>query len=317
MRGLCAIGVLLLLIAGLYIAYDYTQTRGRDSSIEADEAALLDSFASALRADSIAQREAWKARYAHTREAYGAHRGAYAPHHQRRVAETFPFDPNKCDSLTFVRLGLLPWQAHNALQYRRKGGVWRSAAHFGQLYGLDPDDFHRLSPYIRIDSTLVRRSSSTSATAHASNATASGTHATYPRVEKYAPGSIVLDLNQCDTTQLQGIPEIGSYRAAQIVKYRQALGGFVSLSQLREIPNLPPGIEQWFSVDKDSAPQLLNLNKATFQELQRHPYISYEQAREVLNYRRRYGKLSSLNDLRLSPHFSPSDLQRLQPYVDF
>lgn len=65
----------------------------------------------------------------------------------RRTPETFPFDPNRADSATFVRLGLRPWQASNALKYRRRGGRWRSPDDFARLYGLSEADFRRLRPY--------------------------------------------------------------------------------------------------------------------------------------------------------------------------
>ena len=77
---------------------------------------------------------------ANTQDGYG----------HRRKAETFPFDPNTADSVTFVRLGLTSWQARNALKYRRKGGRWKSADDFARLYGLSEEDFLRLRPYIRI-----------------------------------------------------------------------------------------------------------------------------------------------------------------------
>ena len=51
------------------------------------------------------------------------YRGRYAQYNGGAVKQAFPFDPNVCDSVTFIRLGLKPWMAHNALQYRRKGGT--------------------------------------------------------------------------------------------------------------------------------------------------------------------------------------------------
>ena len=309
MRGYLVWATLLLLAGAAGIVFWLTRTTLADQPLTDEEAATLDSFSRAVAADSVARREEWENRYTHygKRSGNGGYKGSYGQNH---AAETFPFDPNHCDSLTFLRLGLNPWQAHNALQYRRKGGVWRSAEHFSKLYGLEPDDYKRLAPYIRIDSAISARQNKRGANQNNERATAAVSR-------KYEPGSVVLDLNACDTAELRCIPEIGAYRAQKIVEYRERLGGFVSVSQLQEIQGLPQGIEAWFAVDGDTEPERLNANAATFQTLFRHPYINYEQAREIMNYRRRYGRLESLDDLRLSPHFTPEDLRRLRPYLEF
>ena len=52
-------------------------------------------------------------------------------------------------------------------------------------------------------------------------------------------------------------------------------------------------------------------------ELRRHPYINYYQAKAIVDYRRLHGKLSSLDDLRLSPDFPPEAIRRLEPYVEY
>lgn len=309
MRGYLVWATLLLVAGVAGTAFWLTRTPPTDQPLTDEEAATLDSFNRAVAADSVARREEWENRFTH----YGKHNGTgryKGRYGQKPAAETFPFDPNRCDSLTFLRLGLKPWQAHNALQYRRKGGVWRSVEHFSKLYGLDPDDYKRLAPYIRIDSAISARQEKR-------GGNQSNERTTTVASRKYEPGSVVLDLNACDTAELRRIPEIGAYRAQKIVEYRERLGGFVSVSQLQEIQGLPQGIETWFLVDEDAEPERLNANTATFQTLFRHPYVNYEQAREIMNYRRRYGRLESLDDLHLSPHFTPEDLRRLRPYLEF
>lgn len=304
LRGYVLWAFLLVAVGtGAYL-FHRSRRAASDSPLSSDEAAKLDSFRRAVAADSLASREAWESRFRHHAwqgGGYASCHGKYVP----RAVETFPFNPNRCDSLTFLRLGLKPWQAHNALQYRRKGGVWRSAEHFSKLYGLSKEDYRRLAPYVRIDSAEAR---------HHLPAQAASPR---PYPEKYAPGSVVINLNGCDTTELRRIPDIGSYRAAQIVRYREQLGGFVSLSQLREIQSLPAGIEAWFTLESSPDVQRINVNTATFQQLVRHPYLNYEQTRQIINFRRQNGRLSGWDDLRLSPYFTAADFQRLRPYFEF
>ncbi|MFZ4583439.1 MAG: ComEA family DNA-binding protein, partial [Paludibacter sp.] len=62
----------------------------------------------------------------------------------------FRFDPNKADSATFVRLGLKPFIASNILKFRARGGIFRTSDSFSKVYGIFPEKFKELEPYIVI-----------------------------------------------------------------------------------------------------------------------------------------------------------------------
>ena len=222
-------------------------------------------------------------------------------------AELFPFDPNHDDSLTLRRLGLTPWQVGNMMKYRRKGGLWRSADDFARLYGLAPKDFQRLRPYIRI------RPEDRRPTYEDRYVSPPAERPQYERVEKYAPGTVI-DLNLADTNELKRVPGIGSYYARKICSYRERLGGFVHVRQLDEVEGLPSGISTWFKVDDSARPQTINLNRATFKEIVRHPYVSYEQTKAIMRYREKYGPMRDWRDLSLFKEFTPEDFNRMKPY---
>lgn len=218
-------------------------------------------------------------------------------------AETFHFDPNTADSSTLLRLGLRPWQVHNALKYRRKGGFWRSAEHFSQLYGLSEEDFKRLKPFIHIRLPQRPQYVKTS-------------EDSFPRIEKFAEGTTI-DLNACDTTDLKKIPGIGSYYAGKICRYRESLGGFISLAQIKEVEGLPENVERWFTLDDPYKVKRLHINRATFKELVRHPYLNYEQVKVICNHVHDYGHIGSWLDLKFYKEFSQEDFDRLTPYIVF
>lgn len=222
-----------------------------------------------------------------------------------------PFDPNEADSLTLMTLGLKPHVVRNILRYRDAGGIFRTPKALSRIYGMTDEEFTRLRPYIfigmkyrpaskrKIDHNReYKQPADTVATAH------------YPG--KY-PAGTVIDLNQADTCQLKRIPGIGSVLSHRIAAYRERLGGFVSLSQLQEIYNLPEGIGQWFTLS-DTLPRKINLNADS---IPRHPYLTYRQIRIITRHRQQRGKLKSLQQLSTYPEFSPADLERLKPYVMF
>ena len=256
---------------------------------------------------------------------YGGTSGEWRPD----TAALFAFDPNTADSVTLRRLGLPAWMAQNLLKYRQAGGHFRRAEQLRRLYGMTDEGYRALAPYIRIDTMAVlaavaptdrgllgnAEGQEKDTTAHRSPS------ATYGRLEKYAPGTVV-DLNRADTTELQRIPGVGSAIAAAIVAYRERLGGYHHIGQLREI-NFSQGrrldtamLAPWLTIDT-TALQRLNLNRAGIERLRRHPYLNFYQARAIAEARRRDGALTNLRILSLLDEFTTDDLTRLAPYVCF
>ena len=123
-------------------------------------------------------------------------------------------------------------------------------------------------------------------------------------------------LNTADTTTLKTVPGIGPYYAKKVVEYGQRLGGYVSVDQLDEIEGFPLDAKDYLTIE-NATPRKLNVNTLTLNELRRHPYVNFYQAKAITDYRRLHGPLRSLNDLRLSKDFPPEAIKRLEPYVEF
>jgi DNA uptake protein ComE-like DNA-binding protein len=197
----------------------------------------------------------------------------------------------------------------NIYKYRAAGGIYRKKEDFARLYGLTVKEYRELEPYIHISAdylpaaTLVKEEA------------AAQPRDTLRYPVKLTEGETV-DLSTCDTTQLRRVPGIGSYFARRIVQYRSQLGGFVSLSQLDEIEGFPQDAKAYLTIGS-APPHKLNLNKLSIDELKRHPYLNFYQARDIVDYRRRHGPLHSLQDLSLLRDFPPEVISRLQPYVEF
>ncbi|MCR4582970.1 MAG: helix-hairpin-helix domain-containing protein [Prevotella sp.] len=250
-----------------------------------------------------------------------------------RQPERFFFDPNTADSTQLLRLGLRPGQVRSIYRYRAKGGVFRKLEDFARLYGLTVKEYRELQPFIRISrdyqpaSSLLASSSQNyqqggmrdeQRSSHLSDSTSQDRavqRSFYSTPHKIREDERVV-LNMADTSALQTVPGIGPYYARQIVRYGERLGGFVSVSQLDEIDNFPQSSKRYFIISNPN-PRRLNVNKLSLNELKRHPYINYYQAKTIIDYRRLYGPLKSLNDLHLSRDFPPEVISRLTPYVCF
>ena len=295
--AIAAVCVGVLALVGIWIGGENSPT-----STQGDEETI----------DSSYSRESRLSR--NSRETKDSSNSYYAV--EGRAVERFPFDPNTADSTQLLRLGLQPWQVKNIYKYRAKGGIYRQKEDFAKLYGLTVKQYRELEPYIRISSdyqpaaTLVE----TRESRYSSNSRDSrDTSLRYP--VKIKENEYVV-LNTADTTELRTVPGIGTYYAKEIVRHRQWLGGYVSIDQLDEIEGFPQESKKYFVI-QGASPKKLNVNKLNLQQLRKHPYINYYQAKTILDYRRLHGKITSLDDLRLSKDFPPEAIRRLEPYVEF
>lgn len=237
-------------------------------------------------------------------------------------SETFPFDPNTADSTTFLRLGLAPWQVRSIYKYRARGGRYHRPEDFKRLPGMTPELWNRLASFVRIGEAFryyeredLDRERNAGRVAGRDAERLSEDSSSYPYQEKFSE-VVQLDLNAVDSATLKKVPGIASYRARQILNYRDRLGGFVSSDQLSEVEGVPAELQEWFTVKKGVF-RKINLNSASVGQLARHPYVGSARAKAIVNYRRAQGRIRSLADLSLLPDFSPELIARLEPYVEF
>lgn len=138
----------------------------------------------------------------------------------------------------------------------------------------------------------------------------------YPKHEKK---DTVLDLNRCDTTELQYIRGIGRYTAVQIIKYREELGGYYSPEQLKDEPFQHLSLDTLlahFTADAADV-QTIDVNSCSIDRLQRHPYLRYKQAKAIYTLRRQRVSLKGIDDLRSLSELTEEDIERIAPYLRF
>ena len=225
-----------------------------------------------------------------------------------RTVRLTTFDPNITDSVGFLDLGLPAWMAKNILKYRNKGGKFRRAEDFRKVYGLTQEQYTILLPYICIAPVIEPHQDTL--------------RLYIPKVEKdtlkffkYTAGTVV-ELNGADTTELKKIPGIGSGIARMITGYRNRLGGFYDIAQLKEIHLDVEKLRPWFNVATGNT-RRLNINRTGIERLKAHPYINFYQAKIIVEYRKKKGILKSLKQLSLYEEFTPQDLERISHYICF
>lgn len=212
------------------------------------------------------------------------------------------FDPNTADSVELLEVGFRPWMVRNMQKYKEKGGKWRTKEAVKKIYGMTDELYEQIEPYIEIaevrDTVLAQ---------------------TKERIYQEKKDT-VFELNSCDTAELKYIKGIGGGYARRIVRYRQELGGYVSAEQLREIKDIPEetldSIIPHFIVESDSI-RTINVNHASAGMLQRHPYLSFSQAKAIYELRRTRFKLHSIEELEELDCLTKGEIERIAPYLSF
>ena len=227
----------------------------------------------------------------------------YEPANEQQSVALFPFDPNTLDSTGWRKLGINGRIIHTIRNYVAKGGQFRHAGDLQKIWGLKKTDYDRLMPYIRITAPAASTTFYNSAK---------------PPVKYVKAPPPIIDINQADTSAFISLPGIGSKLANRIVNFRDKLGGFYSVQQVGETFGLPDSTFQLILPRLQCAPvpmQKININTADVNVLKQHPYIRWNIANAIVQYRQQHGVFHSPQELQQIVLITPELYQKLVAYV--
>ena len=220
-------------------------------------------------------------------------------------AEVFYFDPNTASADDWRRLGVREKTAETIQKYVSKGGHFYKPEDIAKIWGLHKDDVDRLLPYVRIEN--IKKEYSNNGSDFKNN---------YPSDKKYSPQTI--DVNASDTTAFISLPGIGSKLAQRIIAFRDKLGGFYSVDQVKETYGLPDStfvkIKPRLILSEPSVKQI-NINTANLDEMRSHPYIRYAIANAIMQYRTQHGNFSSIDDIKKIMIITDDVFTKVYPYL--
>ena len=223
-----------------------------------------------------------------------------------------PFNPNTVSFEELLAFGLSKAQASNIVNYRDKSGGFRDEAHFRKLYCMTDELFALISPYLVFESKAespIENIAIEDAKIEKSDS----------KAQNKVREVLVLDLNACDSLDLQQIRGIGKVRAARIYKYGKRLGGYVNVEQLKEVYGIDnelfEQIKGHFKVGKTDI-RKININSDEIKYLTSHPYIDFQLAKALIRFRKDYGKdFQSAEEIRYIHFLSEQEAEKLIPYL--
>ena len=289
-RGVIVLIVILLSLIAFRVVLSHTQTAKIPTDITHEAVSLfLQQQQQAEDSISLAKNQ----RNHHANNIYDRRENL-----NRRQLTPFSFDPNTMNFSDWKRMGFTDKEAQQISNFQSKGGKFFQKTDLKKLYCVSDDDYQVLEPYIEIYSAQTSKPTTTRTTSFS---------------------YVQLDINTVDSVELQKIPGIGQKTASRIVQYREKLGGFVHLNQLKEVYAIDSNrflqIEPYLYADKTKIKKI-NINKAEIKELVRHPYIEYYLAKSIVVHRQNYGKYNSVEDIKKAVHFYDELYQKIIPYLE-
>lgn len=244
---------------------------------------------------------------AYSKQNYPQYQPSEKKYYDKAVkGELFYFDPNTLSIEGWMKLGVREKTANTIHNYLSKGGRFYKPEDISKIWGLHEDEVQRLLPYIRIEPKPARD------------------YNKYPGSENtktYEKSTYTItpcDVNYSDTAAFIALPGIGSKLAARIVAFREKLGGFYKIEQVAETYGLPDSTFQKIKsrlVIGNSNVKKLNINMATIDELKAHPYLRYNIANAIVQYRLQHGSFSSVADIKKIMMITDDIYNKAAPYL--
>jgi len=213
----------------------------------------------------------------------------------------FPFNPNMLPEEAWSELGLSEKQIKTIKNYEAKGGKFRKKEDLKKMYCISEAEYNILESFIRIPSEFKSKPSPSK---------------NKPIAKQFR--YLTLEINAADSSALVNSLNIAPWIAKRVVNYRDILGGFSKAQQLKEVYGFDPTfynkIEKYISIDTSLITKI-NINTASFKEILRHPYISYDITKGIVNQRKNKGPYESTIRLIELGILSESLFIKLSPYL--
>ena len=142
---------------------------------------------------------------------------------------------------------------------------------------------------------------------------------TAPPMQERKP--ILINLNEADSAMLEALPGIGERLSARIIKYRDRLGGFHDVAQLKEVYGLQDTVLKLLAsrvfVPVNGLLKKLDVNKCSYADFRHHPYVGHAFAKSLVAFRQTHGKLKTIEDLYQLVAVKKEEIDRMKSYFSF
>jgi len=193
---------------------------------------------------------------------------------QIHADSTYVYDPNTVSWRELTQLGLSDRVASSWIAWRNAGKVFHSKEDIAVVRGISSKELELVLPHIVWNSEAEEH-----AVSHDENKEDKAKIRNWKDDSMDDKLSPKVNLNRADKESLEALPGIGPVLSERIIRYRELLGGFISIDQLLEVYGLKDShynrAVDYLYVSAEEVSKI-DIDSAVFRDVLRHPYASYD-----------------------------------------
>ncbi len=228
----------------------------------------------------------------------------------------FAFNPNTATDETWKALGFSDGQIRSLRKFVDKGGSFKVKSDLSKMYVISQEEYEALYPYIELPEALAKSDKEPWENKNDYNSSYSPESAS--SYQKIDYGTLKIELNSADTTSLKKLKGIGGFIAKKIIESREKFGGFYSVDQLETVYRMTPekvdSIRDNIVVDINLI-RKMNVNTATFDQLNNHPIIDRSQAKTLIAYRDMHGPFKTIEGIKKCVLIDDATYEKIKYYL--
>ena len=205
------------------------------------------------------------------------------------VPKIYPFNPNFITDFKGYKLGMSVAEIDRLLAFRKQNKYVNSSKEFQAVTKISDSLLAVISPYFKFPDWVKNKKESLDYKNYSKT--------TFAKKEKI----VILDINQATKEDLIKIYGIGEATSLRILKFKESLGGFVSMDQMNDVWGLSPevieNLNSHFKVSAQPTVNKIDINNASIKELAQFPYFNYQIAKQIVTFRSMNGDFKNKDDL--------------------
>lgn len=218
--------------------------------------------------------------------------------------KVYPFNPNFITDFKGYTLGMSVAEIDRLLEFRKSDRYVNSAREFQAVTKVSDSLLNAISPYFKFPEWTQNRKNKT-----------------FIATQQVPKEVRVVDINQATQEDLIKVYGIGPAISERILKFKESLGGFVSMAQMNDVWGLSPEVveklNEGFKVSTPPEIKKIAINNASIKELAAFPYFRYALAKQIVTYRSMNGDIKTAADLTKVNGFPVEKAEIIALYLDF
>lgn len=207
------------------------------------------------------------------------------------------------------KLGMSVKEIDRLLAFRKENKYVNSAKDFQNVTKVSDSLLDEISPYFKFPDWVNNKKEFKNYKNYSDKA--------FAKKEKI----IIIDINLATKEELIKIYGIGEAISNRILKFKESLGGFASMEQMKDVWGLSPevieNLNAHFKVLAQPNLKKIDINNASIKELSQFPYFNYQIAKQIVTYRSMNGDFKNYEDLTKIKGMSNDSAKIIVIYLDF